>query len=152
MYSFKATSDDEMSFTKGDILKILDMKQDANWYKAEFNGREGLVPKNYISMKDHSFLKYVTHAEAENLLLEKNGSEYKQADGAFLIRPSGGIPGDFQLSVKFEGQVQHFKVLRDGAGKYFLWLVKFNSLNELIEYHRKSSVSRTQKFFLKNMV
>ncbi len=36
--------------------------------------------------------------------------------------------------------VQHFKVLRDDAGKYFLWVVKFNSLNELIQYHKTSSV------------
>ena len=48
--------------------------------------------------------------------------------------------------------MQHFKVLRDGAGKYFLWVVKFNSLNELVEYHRSSSVSRSQVIYLKDMV
>ena len=47
--------------------------------------------------------------------------------------------------------VQHFKVLRDGAGKYFLWVVKFNSLNELVEYHRTSSVSRSQVILLRDM-
>lgn len=52
---------------------------------------------------------------------------------------------------RFTGAVQHFKVLRDGAGKFFLWVVKFNSLNELVEYHRTSSVSRTQTIFLKDM-
>ncbi|KAJ8357592.1 hypothetical protein SKAU_G00203860 [Synaphobranchus kaupii] len=41
-----------------------------------------------------------------------------------------------------EMKCQHFKVLRDGAGKYFLWVVKFNSLNELVDYHRSTSVSR----------
>ena len=152
IYSFKAASDDELSFTKGNILKIMDMKQDVNWYKAELDGKEGLVPKNYITVKPHSFLKYVKRAEAENLLLEKNGSEYKQDDGAFLVRPIEGVPGDFQLSVKFEGQVQHFKILRDGAGKFFLWVVKFNSLNQMLDYHRTSSVSRTQIIYLKDMV
>ena len=53
---------------------------------------------------------------------------------------------------RYGDSVQHFKVLRDGAGKYFLWLVKFNSLNEMIEYHRTSSVSRGQKIFLKDVV
>ena len=47
--------------------------------------------------------------------------------------------------------MQHFKILRDGAGKYFLWVVKFNSLNQLVEYHRTSSVSRSQTIFLKDM-
>ena len=36
--------------------------------------------------------------------------------------------------------IQHFRVLRDDALKYFLWVVKFNSLNELITYHKSSSV------------
>ena len=53
---------------------------------------------------------------------------------------------------RFGGGVQHFKVLRDGAGKYFLWVVKFNSLNQLVDYHRTSSVSRTQTIYLKDMV
>lgn len=61
------------------------------------------------------------------------------------------LSGDFSLSVLFAGQVQHFKVLRDGAGKYFLWVQKFSSLNELIEYHRKTSVSRTQTIYLRDM-
>ena len=47
--------------------------------------------------------------------------------------------------------MQHFKVLRDGAGKYFLWVVKFNSLNQLVEYHRAASVSRSQTIYLKDM-
>lgn len=47
--------------------------------------------------------------------------------------------------------MQHFKVLRDGAGKYFLWVVKFNSLNQLVDYHRTSSVSRSQTIYLKDM-
>ena len=53
---------------------------------------------------------------------------------------------------RFNNQVQHFKVLRDGAGKYFLWVVKFNSLNQLVEYHRAASVSRSQTIYLKDMI
>ena len=52
---------------------------------------------------------------------------------------------------RFNNQVQHFKVLRDGAGKYFLWVVKFNSLNQLVEYHRAASVSRSETIYLKDM-
>ena len=47
--------------------------------------------------------------------------------------------------------VQHFKVLRDGGGKYFLWVAKFNSLNELVDYHRTSSVSRTNTILFQDM-
>ena len=38
------------------------------------------------------------------------------------------------------------------AGKFFLWVVKFNSLNELVEYHHSASVSRSQDIKLKEMV
>jgi len=51
---------------------------------------------------------------------------------------------------RFADQVQHFKVLRDG-GKYYLWQVKFDSLNDLVKYHRTSSVSRTQTIYLQDM-
>ena len=36
-------------------------------------------------------------------------------------------------------------------GKFFLWVVKFNSLNELVEYHHSASVSRSQDIKLKEM-
>lgn len=57
----------------------------------------------------------------------------------------------FPASPRFGNDVQHFKVLRDGAGKYFLWVVKFNSLNELVDYHRSTSVSRNQQIFLRDI-
>lgn len=63
-------------------------------------------------------------------------------------------PSYFFLSApccRFGNDVQHFKVLRDGAGKYFLWVVKFNSLNELVDYHRTTSVSRNQQIFLRDI-
>lgn len=53
---------------------------------------------------------------------------------------------------RFADQIQHFKVLRDGSGKYFLWVVKFDSLNELVKYHRTASVSRSQTIYLQDMI
>ena len=37
-------------------------------------------------------------------------------------------------------------------GKFFLWVVKFSSLNELVEYHHTASVSRSQDIKLKEMI
>ncbi|XP_003382848.1 PREDICTED: growth factor receptor-bound protein 2-like [Amphimedon queenslandica] len=144
MYDFQATSEDELSFGKGQIVKILSTDEDPNWYKAEKDGREGLIPKNYVQLNTVDWYQgKMSRAKAEDLL--KN----QKFDGAFLVRDSESSPGDFSLSVKFQDSVQHFKVLRDGAGKYFLWLVKFSSLNEMIKYHKTSSVSRGQKIFLR---
>ncbi len=58
----------------------------------------------------------------------------------------------FFVSCRCGDGVQHFKVLRDAQGKFFLWVVKFNSLNELVDYHRSTSVSRSQDIKLRDMV
>lgn len=152
-HDFAATAEDELSFPKSCKLKILSMEEDRNWYKAELDGREGYIPSNYIEMKMHPwYVSRITRQDAEAMLLERSESaDYLQKDGAFLVRPSESSPGDFSLSVKFGDQVQHFKVLRDSAGKYFLWVVKFDSLNDLVKYHRTASVSRSQTIYLQDM-
>jgi growth factor receptor-binding protein 2 len=123
------------------------MDEDKNWFKAEMDGREGFVPAPYVKLRPNPWFKgKIARAKAEEILRKQTH------DGAFLVRESESSPGDFSLSVLFAGQVQHFKVLRDGAGKYFLWVQKFCSLNELIEYHRKTSVSRTQTIYLRDML
>lgn len=144
-HDFNATADDELSFRKGQVLKVLNMEDDMNWYRAELDSKEGLIPSNYIEMKKHDwYYGRITRADAEKLLSNKH-------EGAFLIRVSESSPGDFSLSVRCGDGVQHFKVLRDTLGKFFLWVVKFASLNELVEYHRSASVSRSQDIKLRDM-
>ncbi|NWJ11865.1 GRAP protein, partial [Crypturellus undulatus] len=46
--------------------------------------------------------------------------------------------------------VQHFKVLRERNGKYFLWEEKFNSLNELVDFYRTTTIAREQQIFLRD--
>ncbi|XP_048758281.1 growth factor receptor-bound protein 2-like isoform X2 [Ostrea edulis] len=145
-HDFRATADDELSFSKNNILKILSMDDDQNWFKAELDGKEGYVPNNYIEMKPHPwFAGKIPRLEAERRLLEKEArGNFVHPDGAFLLRNSESAPGEFSISVKVREAVQHFKVLRDGEGKYYLWVEKYNSVNELIEYHKTSSVVRGQ--------
>jgi len=152
-HDFQATADDELSFAKGSKIKVLSMEEDKNWYKAELDGKEGYIPSNYIELRPHPwYVSRINRQEAEAMLLEKNEQGQSQRDGAFIVRPSESTPGEFSLSVKFGDQVQHFKVLRDGAGKYFLWVVKFDSLNDLVKYHRTASVSRSQTIYLQDMI
>lgn len=144
LFDFDATQSDELSFKRGHILKILDMKTDQNWYTAEREGEEGLVPKPYIEMKDHAWWYGKTpRAEAERILHEEGCN-----DGFFIVRDSEANPGDFSVSVRYGTAVQHYKVLRDGEGQYFLWVMKFPSLNTLIEYHKTQSISKTHHIFL----
>jgi len=143
-YDFTATAPDELSFRRGDVLKVLNADDDRNWCRAEINGQQGLVPKNYIHLQDNDwFYGKIPRTRAEQILMKPN-----YPDGAFLIRESESSPREFSLSVRCGSGVQHFKVLRDGAGMYFLWVVKFSSLNKLIHYHRTTSISRTHNILL----
>ncbi|XP_016045081.1 GRB2-related adapter protein isoform X2 [Erinaceus europaeus] len=145
LYSFQATESDELAFNKGDTLKILNMEDDQNWYKAELQGAEGFVPKNYIRIKPHPWYSgRISRQLAERILMERNQL------GAFLIRESESSPGDFSVSVNYGDQVQHFKVLREATGKYFLWEKKFNSLNELVDFYRTTTIARKGQVFLRD--
>ena len=138
MHDFQATSDDELSFTEQSILKILKM-DDPNWYHAEYEGQEGLVPSNYIEMMPHEWYHgRITRKDAERLLADKH-------EGAYLVR----VREDFALSVQCGDGIQHFKILKDAQSKFYLWAVKFDSLNKLVEYHHSASVSRSQDIKLR---
>ncbi|XP_030646197.1 GRB2 related adaptor protein a isoform X3 [Chanos chanos] len=104
LYNFRATESDELSFQKGDTLKITNMEDDPNWYTAELMNKKGFVPKNYISVKPHNY-------------------------------------GD---------HVQHFKVLKDSYGHYYVWDEVFPSLNQLVDYYRTNSIARERTVFLRD--
>ncbi|XP_037589496.1 GRB2-related adapter protein isoform X1 [Cebus imitator] len=181
LYSFQATESDELAFNKGDTLKILNMEDDQNWYKAELRGIEGFIPKNYIRVKPHPWYSgRISRQLAEEILMKRNHL------GAFLIRESESSPGEFSVSVKsrpeagwsqmavrwgspwasglgrplsdaasgpfpsYGDQVQHFKVLREASGKYFLWEEKFNSLNELVDFYRTTTIAKKRQIFLRD--
>ncbi|KAJ8386094.1 hypothetical protein AAFF_G00176880 [Aldrovandia affinis] len=141
-YDFSATAEDELSFRMGDILKILGTND--NWYKAEFHGHEGFVPQNYVDRHSPSwFHENASRSQAEEMLISREL-------GAFLIRCSQSSPGDFSISVRHECDVQHFKVMKDHRGHYFLWAEKFTSLNKLVEYYKSSSISLQRQIFLQD--
>ncbi|XP_064862739.1 growth factor receptor-bound protein 2-like isoform X2 [Oncorhynchus nerka] len=101
-YEFNATAEDELSFRKGDILKILGSQDE--WFKAELHGQEGFVPQNYIERQ----------------------------------------------TPRHEFDVQHFKVMKDSKGHYFLWSEKFTSLNKLVDFYKNTSISKQRGIYLRD--
>ena len=102
-HDFHATADDELSFNRSDVLKILKIDNELRWYRAERNGEEGLVPSNYIEMKDHRWYRgSISRNDTENLLLKRlpSNGRYLYDDGMFLIRDSQTTPGELSVSVK----------------------------------------------------
>ncbi|XP_034388846.1 GRB2-related adapter protein 2b isoform X2 [Cyclopterus lumpus] len=133
-YDYEATVNEELSFRKEELLMVL--QTSGNWYTAELNGREGLVPKNFININLPSWYREdFSRGDAEEKLMQ-------QPVGAFLLRGSRkAVLGDFSISVRHPENVQHFKVLRDSRGRYYLWSEKFPSLNQLVEYYKHNSIS-----------
>ncbi|CAJ0580881.1 unnamed protein product, partial [Mesorhabditis spiculigera] len=151
-YEFRANEPDELSLEKGELIKILSRDEDPFWFKAEKDGVQGFVPSNYIKMRDHPwYLGKISRRDAEALL-----NTAGTANGTFLVRHSESSAGDFSISVKFNGAsgetgVQHFKILHDADGKYFIWDTRFVSINQLINYHRTASISRTEVILLRDI-
>lgn len=52
------------------------------------------------------------------------------------------------MFLRHESDVQHFKVMRDTKGQYFLWSEKFSSLNKLVEFYKTTSISKTREIYL----
>ncbi|KFQ61489.1 GRB2-related adapter protein 2, partial [Pelecanus crispus] len=123
-------------------LQVLSSQEE--WYKAELRSQEGYVPKNFIDFHVPPwFDERISRHEAENVLMSKGV-------GSFIVRASQNSHGDFSISVRHEDDVQHFKVMRDSKGNYYLWTEKFHSLNKLVDYYKTTSISRQKQIFLRD--
>ncbi|XP_039567809.1 intersectin-1 isoform X1 [Passer montanus] len=49
MYDYSAQNDDELAFSKGQIITVLN-REDPDWWKGEVNGHVGLFPSNYVKL------------------------------------------------------------------------------------------------------
>lgn len=53
MYEYTAANPDELSFSKGQLINVLD-KTNPDWWKGEADGVTGLLPTNYVKMTTES--------------------------------------------------------------------------------------------------
>jgi len=51
LYDFKANDNRELSFKKGDKMRIISQEEDG-WWSAEINGKLGFVPSTYVEVMD----------------------------------------------------------------------------------------------------
>ncbi|XP_053772799.1 intersectin-1 isoform X3 [Desmodus rotundus] len=49
MYDYTAQNDDELAFSKGQLINVLN-KEDPDWWKGEVSGQVGLFPSNYVKL------------------------------------------------------------------------------------------------------
>ncbi|KAL3986631.1 KRAB domain-containing zinc finger protein [Sarotherodon galilaeus] len=139
-FDFTAVTDDELGFKQGDIVKII--RYENIWCKAEMNGEEGLVPRNFLDIHfPRWFREDATRGDAVEFLMNKHVGE-------FVIRGCRTSPGNFCISVKYEQGMMHYRLLRDKRGHYFLWREKFTSLNKLVDFYKTNSISKSRIIYL----
>ncbi|KAI4899720.1 hypothetical protein NFI96_013629 [Prochilodus magdalenae] len=52
-YNFSGTNEQDLPLCKGDVLTIIGVTKDPNWYKAKNTvGREGTIPANYVQKRE----------------------------------------------------------------------------------------------------
>uniref|UniRef100_A0A673GGC8 Tyrosine-protein kinase n=1 Tax=Sinocyclocheilus rhinocerous TaxID=307959 RepID=A0A673GGC8_9TELE len=115
-YNFPGTADQDLPMCKGDVLTIIGVTKDSNWYKAKnAAGREGTIPANYVQKREGVksggklslmpwFHGKITREQAERLL-------YPPETGLFLVRESTNYPGDYTLCVSCDGKVEHYRII-----------------------------------------
>ncbi|NXI32553.1 FRK kinase, partial [Sterrhoptilus dennistouni] len=148
LFDYDARTEDDLSFRAGEKLQVLSASHEGWWYAkllltegSVCPGRKlmGYIPANYIAA-DQSieaepwFFGPIKRADAERQLSYPGNQE-----GAFLIRESESLKGEYSLSV-FDGtSVKHYRI-KKMDGSFFLTKRKtFNTLNNLVDYYSKNS-------------
>ncbi|XP_041359869.1 tyrosine-protein kinase SRK3-like isoform X2 [Gigantopelta aegis] len=143
LYDYTARTNDDLSFTKGDKMELID-DSDGDWWLAKHPGQteQGYVPSNYVALEntiesqDWYFGK-ITRKEAERLLKEPSLSA-----GVYLVRESETCPGVYVLCVHdFDPNkgncVKHYKVRNmDDAGCYITTRKTFTNLIEMVDHYK----------------
>uniref|UniRef100_A0AAQ4QRG0 Tyrosine-protein kinase n=1 Tax=Gasterosteus aculeatus aculeatus TaxID=481459 RepID=A0AAQ4QRG0_GASAC len=142
-YNFKGTSEQDLPFNKGDLLTIIIVTKDPNWYKAKNSaGREGTIPANYVQKREGVkggrlslmpwFHGKITRDQAE-LLLSPHET------GLYLVRESTNFPGDYTLCVSCDGKVEHYRIVYSNGKLTIDDEGFFENLMQLVEHYTKDS-------------
>eukprot|EP00050_Salpingoeca_kvevrii_P021428 m.110437 g.110437 ORF g.110437 m.110437 type:complete len:506 (+) comp9340_c0_seq2:147-1664(+) len=137
LYDYQARTEDDLSFNKGDNLRIIN-SSDGDWWQAQLvsGGKIGYIPSNYVAKiqsieAEEWYHGRIKRGEAEKILL--NNAQ----PGGFLIRESESKPGDYSLSVREADNVKHYRIRTLDEGGYYISRRRtFQNLNELVNHYK----------------
>uniref|UniRef100_A0A8C7WL57 Tyrosine-protein kinase n=1 Tax=Oncorhynchus mykiss TaxID=8022 RepID=A0A8C7WL57_ONCMY len=143
-YNFKGTTEQDLPFNKGDVLTIIVVTKDPNWYKAKNTaGQEGTIPANYVQKREGVkqggklslmpwFHGKITREQAECLLIPPEM-------GLYLVRESTNYPGDYTLCVSCDGKVEHYRIVYKEGKLSIDEEAFFENLMQLVEHYTKDA-------------
>ncbi|KAH7962240.1 cytoplasmic protein NCK2 isoform X1 [Rhipicephalus sanguineus] len=169
LYSFASQNEEELSFTKGEQLEVIEKPEnDPDWWKARNqSGDTGLVPKNYVQVVVTPSPASTTPKPSTPVPQppiaprpELNAKEWyfgsisrsqcdqvlndHAVDGDFLIRDSETNVGDLSVSLKAPQRNKHFRVhVEDGV--YCIGQRRFSNLDDLVEHYKRAPIYTSPK-------
>ncbi|NXH47301.1 HCK kinase, partial [Dicaeum eximium] len=151
LYDYEAMNAGDLSFQKGERMKVLE--KSGEWWQARslVTGYEGFIPSNYVAQvnsleTEEWFFKDISRKDAERQLLGPGN-----VIGSFMIRDSETTKGSYSLSVRDGdelrgGAVKHYKIRTlDSGGFYISPRNNFNTLQELVQHYKGQSDGLCQK-------
>ncbi|XP_075253069.1 tyrosine-protein kinase CSK-like isoform X2 [Convolutriloba macropyga] len=145
----------DLRLKQGDVIVVVKVTKDQNWIKAKsLDGREGLVPVNYIKRRDpvklHSYVWF--HGKIERETAEELLKSPPLVNGKYLVRESIRYEGDFTLSLLTvsdanEPIIDHYRMSRDSKnGKIYIDEEhQFEHIIDVISFYRKEACGLAYK-------
>ncbi|EMP40753.1 Tyrosine-protein kinase HCK [Chelonia mydas] len=145
LYPYDGIHEDDLSFKKGEKMKVLE--ELGEWWRAKSlsTKKEGFIPSNYVAKvntleTEEWFFKDITRKDAERQLLAPGNNP-----GAFLIRESETLKGSYSLSIRDHDPqhgdvIKHYKIRSlDNGGYYISPRITFSTINDMIKHYQKQS-------------
>ncbi|XP_010892236.1 guanine nucleotide exchange factor VAV2 isoform X10 [Esox lucius] len=152
-----------LSFQTGDFIELLKGEPDTTWWEGKLiqTQKSGFFPNNCVkpcldpkplfqsfpsrqSSRETDYYGYpwfagnMERTQADNLLKS-------HSSGTYLIRERTAEAERFAISIKFNDEVKHIKVIEKDSWIHITEAKKFESLLELVEYYQSHSLKESFK-------
>lgn len=138
-HDFVPTGAGQLPIKRGDKITVKSYNEQGDWCEGETeSGVVGWVPTSYVakmdSLEKHSWYHgSVSRTEAEYRL--SSG-----INGSFLVRESESKPGQYSISLRYDGRVYHYRITSGEDGSYYITPdAKFYLLSKLVHHHSQNS-------------
>ncbi|XP_069799625.1 guanine nucleotide exchange factor VAV2 [Dendropsophus ebraccatus] len=141
-----------LTFQTGEVIELLRGDPDSQWWEGRLllTRKSGYFPSSSVKpcpvqpVKPTDYSRYpwfagnVERPQADNLLKS-------HLSGTYLIRERANEAERFAISIKFNDEVKHIKVVEKDSWIHITEAKKFESLLELVEYYQTHSLKESFK-------
>uniref|UniRef100_A0A8C1XE93 Vav 2 guanine nucleotide exchange factor n=1 Tax=Cyprinus carpio TaxID=7962 RepID=A0A8C1XE93_CYPCA len=144
-----------LCFQTGDIIELLKGDPDTSWWEGKLvqTQKTGFFPSSTVKPCLDPKVQVQVQSNNLNIYIFFRNMERQQADnllksyssGTYLIRERTAEAERFAISIKFNDEVKHIKVIEKDNWIHITEAKKFESLLELVEYYQNHSLKESFK-------